>query len=101
MAPPSLKDLKALVDKYEEENRRLKNMIAQLEAELIRARNSTVFWNGLRIQELLAVAIGVFFLSWLTSIALEIKEPSQWQYTIFRTVMSLGAAGIAAIIPGM
>ena len=43
---------------------------------------------------------GVVFVLLLVSIAVFIPEPTQFQYTTFRIVLALAAAGIAAFIPG-
>jgi PAN domain len=54
-----------------------------------------------RPQERLAVFIfGVVFVSTLLVLAVALPNPTQWQYQIFRFVLALAAAGVAAFIPG-
>jgi hypothetical protein len=43
---------------------------------------------------------GVLFVSLLTALALFVPAPTAFQYTVFRIVLALAAAGIAAFIPG-
>jgi hypothetical protein len=53
-----------------------------------------------RPQLYLAYATGLFFVLILLYLALRVDQPTPWQYTLFRTILSLGAAGVAAILPG-
>jgi hypothetical protein len=54
-----------------------------------------------RPQERLAVFVfGVVFVSSLLILAVALPNPTQWQYQIFRFVLALAAAGVAAFIPG-
>lgn len=54
-----------------------------------------------RPQERLAVFVfGVVFVSALLVLAIALPNPTQWQYQIFRFVLALAAAGVAAFIPG-
>lgn len=53
-----------------------------------------------KLQQILAFIFGIVFVSALIAIAAAIPEPTPFQYTIFRAVLALSAAGIAAMIPG-
>jgi hypothetical protein len=46
-------------------------------------------------------AFGVVFVSLLIILAMIFREPSAFQYFIFRTIIALAAAAIAALIPGL
>ena len=48
-----------------------------------------------------AFAFGVAFLLMMIGIAIFIKDPTPFQYTFFRVAMSLAAAGVGAVIPGL
>jgi hypothetical protein len=48
----------------------------------------------------LAFIFGVVFVVVLLILALFIPNPSDFQYTVFRIVLALAAAGVAAMIPG-
>jgi hypothetical protein len=48
----------------------------------------------------LAYIFGVVFVVVLLVIAVFIPSPSAFQYTVFRIVLALAAAGVAAMIPG-
>jgi len=50
--------------------------------------------------KLLSFAFGTCFVIVLLAIALLKPEPSKFQYSVFRTVLSLAGAGIGAVIPG-
>lgn len=56
--------------------------------------------NVMQRDKLLAFGFGVTFIIVLIIIALTNPDPSQFQYTIFRVVLSLAAAGVGAVIPG-
>lgn len=43
---------------------------------------------------------GVVFIAVMLAIALFKPDPSQFQYTVFRTVLALAGAGIGAVLPG-
>jgi hypothetical protein len=52
--------------------------------------------------ELIAIFVfGVSFIATLLVIALRFPDPTPFQYTVFRIVLALSAAGIAALIPGL
>jgi hypothetical protein len=53
-----------------------------------------------RIQLYLSFGTGVFFMLILLTLAISISQPTIWQYTLFRTILSLAAGGIAALLPG-
>ena len=53
-----------------------------------------------RTQLYLSFATAVFFMLVLVTLAVFIAQPTLWQYTLFRTILSLAAAGIAALLPG-
>lgn len=50
---------------------------------------------------LAAFAFGVAFVIVLLTFAIAYPEPSNFQIFVFRTVLALAAAGVAAVIPGM
>ena len=45
-------------------------------------------------------AFGVLFVSALLVLAIAFPEPKQFQYTVFRSVLALACAAVAALIPG-
>src|SRR5712692_5357817 len=47
-----------------------------------------------------AFAFGVIFVIALLILAIAFPNPTPFQYTVFRIVLALSAAGVAAIIPG-
>ncbi len=47
-----------------------------------------------------AFSFGIFFIIFLLVVAICIPSPSQFQYTLFRIVLSLAAAGFTTFIPG-
>ncbi len=51
-------------------------------------------------QQIIAFTFGIIFLSLVVAIALAIPNPTKFQYVIFKSLLSLSAAGIAAMIPG-
>ena len=51
-------------------------------------------------ERIAAFVFGVVFVSVILAIALSLPEPSNFQYTVFRIVLALAAAGVAAMIPG-
>jgi hypothetical protein len=52
-------------------------------------------------EKVLAFVFGVVFVSVLLIVALLVPEPKPFQYTVFRIVLALAAAGVAAVIPGI
>jgi|GEM_PF-2170121 len=51
-------------------------------------------------QQRLALGIGGVLLSVLLVLAAAVPSPTQFQLLVFRTTLALGAAGLAAILPG-
>ena len=51
-------------------------------------------------QQWTAFVFGVVFVIVLLTLAIKFPNPTAFQYTIFRSVLSLAAAGVAAMIPG-
>ena len=51
-------------------------------------------------ERLYAFAFGVLFVTTMLIVAIYFPEPTQFQYLIFRIVIALAAAGVAAMIPG-
>lgn len=47
-----------------------------------------------------AYAFGVIFVIVILGIAIGVPNPTSFQYTVFRIVLALAAAGVAAMIPG-
>ncbi len=52
------------------------------------------------LKTVLAFAFGVSFILGLVILALLVPNPTPFQYTVFRVILSLAAAGVAAVIPG-
>jgi hypothetical protein len=54
-----------------------------------------------KAQERIAVfAFGVVFVVVLLTLAIKFPEPTRFQYEVFKVVLALAAAGVAAMIPG-
>lgn len=53
-----------------------------------------------KLQQYLAFAFGVVFAVVLLVLALAVPDPTAFQYTVFRVILALAAAGVAAMIPG-
>ena len=53
-----------------------------------------------KLQQLLAFVFGVVFVIVLLLLAVEFPNPTQFQYEVFKVVLALAAAGVAAMIPG-
>lgn len=53
-----------------------------------------------QLNTILAFVFGVVFVSVLMAVAWFKPDPSDFQYTIFRSVFALAGAGVAAVIPG-
>ena len=51
-------------------------------------------------QLIIAFSFGVTFVVTLIVLAIRFPNPTAFQYTVFRTILSLAAAGAAAMIPG-
>ena len=56
--------------------------------------------SGKRTERYLAYGFGTMFLCVVLTLAIAIPHPTPFQYTVFRIVLSLAAAGAAAMIPG-
>ena len=52
------------------------------------------------MQQQIAFAFGLLFVIVLLGLALAIPSPTDFQYTVFRIVLALAAAGVAAMLPG-
>jgi hypothetical protein len=86
----------ALKDDLESCNQRNKELTSRVESLQKRLEDIT----NSRIQLYLSYATGIVFVLILLYLAIGVTEPTNWQYTLFRTILSLGAAGIAALLPG-
>lgn len=53
-----------------------------------------------KVQQITAFIFGILFIITLISLAILLPEPTSFQYTVFRVVLSLAAAGCTAMIPG-
>ena len=53
-----------------------------------------------KLQQQLAFACGIMFVVVLLILALVVPNPTPFQYEVFRAVLSLAVAGVAAMIPG-
>jgi hypothetical protein len=51
-------------------------------------------------QQIAAFILGVIFVIALLTLAIAVPEPTDFQYLVFRVVLSLAAAGAASMIPG-
>src|SRR5437899_2257782 len=51
-------------------------------------------------ERMAAFSCGVFFLLAMLLIALFVRDPSTFQFFVFRVILSLAAAGFAAFVPG-
>ena len=58
------------------------------------------FWTD-NWEKLVSFAFGIMFIGVLLSITFLIPSPTDTQWFVFRVVLALAAAGIAAIIPGL
>jgi hypothetical protein len=52
------------------------------------------------VQIVVAFVFGVAFIVTLILLAIRFPRPTPFQYNVFRTVLSLAAAGVAAMVPG-
>ena len=55
----------------------------------------------MQLEVALIFGFGVVFLGLLLLLSLRFPQPTSFQYTVFRIVLALAAAGIAALIPGL
>jgi hypothetical protein len=55
---------------------------------------------GISLQIWMASAFGLTFFVCLIVLAIRFPNPTGFQYTVFRIILSLAAAGVAAMIPG-
>ena len=53
-----------------------------------------------KFEQYLAYGFGVLFIIVILILAIVFPTPTKFQYTVFRIVLALAAAGIAAVIPG-
>jgi len=56
--------------------------------------------DSISIQVIVAFVFGVTFVIALILLAIKFEHPTPFQYNVFRTILSLAAAGTAAMIPG-
>ena len=56
--------------------------------------------DGITTQVIVAFAFGIIFVIVLMIIAFKVPNPTPFQYNVFRIILSLAAAGVAAMIPG-
>jgi hypothetical protein len=52
------------------------------------------------VQMIVAFVFGVAFVITLLVIAIRFPNPTPFQYNVFRAVLALAAAGVAAMVPG-
>jgi hypothetical protein len=88
-----MSDKNQRLSEYEQKIKKLESENDALEKALEGAKHA-------RVQLYLSYATGVIFVGILLYLALSVENPTDWQYTLFRTILSLGAAGIAALLPG-
>jgi hypothetical protein len=94
-----------------------KNVIVKVKASLNDISEETIVPYGTRLvklklpinqeidmnkktEKLLAFAFGVIFVSIILTLAVIIEEPSEFQIQIFRVVLALAGAGVAATFTG-
>ncbi|NMM20949.1 MAG: hypothetical protein HHJ15_13515 [Rhodoferax sp.] len=82
-----------------------KEIAGQRQAQFENARLPTYGFKNMpripmNVEKVLAFLFGVSFIIVLLVIALVQPTPTSFQATVFRTVLSLAAAGVAAVIPG-
>lgn len=53
-----------------------------------------------KAQQVLAFSFGIVFVVALMALAILFPTPTPFQYTVFRIVLALATAGVAAMIPG-
>ena len=51
-------------------------------------------------QQVAAFGFGCVFVVVLLTLAVVVPSPTAFQYTVFRIVLALAAAGVAAMVPG-
>lgn len=56
--------------------------------------------NQGRFEQIIAFTFGVVFVIVILIIAVKFPRPTEFQYGVFKIVLALAAAGIAAVIPG-
>lgn len=56
---------------------------------------------GKSLQQLIAFVFGVVFTITLLTLAIFLPNPTEFQFIVFRIVLALAAAGVAAMIPGI
>lgn len=54
-----------------------------------------------KLTKLLVFVFGVVFIVWMIDLAARFPEPTDFQYFVFRVILSLAAAGVAALVPGL
>ena len=54
-----------------------------------------------KLKQIIAFAFGVAFIGVLLVLAITIPHPAPLKYSVFRVVLALAAAGVAAVIPGV
>ena len=64
-------------------------------------KTSTYITGSITLPLLLVFVLGSVFILLLLVLALFIAHPTEWQIFLFRVVLSLSAAGISALIPGL
>lgn len=82
-----------------------KTQVKELEDQFRRAGLPTYGFknkakNFMQRDKLLSFIFGVGFMIVMLVIAFVKPDPSQFQYSVFRTVLALAGAGIGAVIPG-
>lgn len=95
-------NMQRMVVRYLEasEVRSLKELFAGAGLPIYGFSNEAREFMSRKLQIWLSFIFGVVFICVLIAIALFKPDPSDFQYTIFRTVLALAGAGVAAVIPG-
>ncbi|KWB76391.1 hypothetical protein WL42_18410 [Burkholderia ubonensis] len=82
-----------------------KEEVSQIKSNLIAASLPTYGFdnkakNYMQRDKYLSAAFGVTFIVVAIGLALYKPDPTKFQYTVFRTVLALAAAGFGAVVPG-
>jgi hypothetical protein len=72
----------------------------ELDRIVSRERKKLVAANPKHYERLAAYAFGVVFISAIFASAIFLKNPTPYQYQVFKIVLAIAAAGISSFIPG-
>jgi hypothetical protein len=100
--PTAYANMQRMVAKYltPEKSKEVRKKLEDANLPVYGFDNEAKEFMSKRLQVLLAFVFGVIFICVMLVIALLRPEPTSFQYEIFKTVLALAGAGIAAVIPG-